>query len=371
MKFNIFEFYVNLRLKSHSNYPKLEKLDVDKINTILIFSNTAIGDTLFNTPVFRALKENFPDKKLVVILNPTNYKLFENNVYIDDIILYDGRWKNFFSVLKQIKKYSIDLSLILHSNEPQATPLAVLSGSKYIIKIPNNKTKYSIYHNNIELGPYHDRHGIFDRLRVLEYLNIKATDPRMELFLEEQNKEEISNFFIKNNINKKKDILIGFQIGASTVSRMWFDDRWIELGKKLLDSNKNIKIILTGSPSEKNLTSKVSNVLNNDRVYNLAGEFNIKSAAALIGMIDIFITPDTGPLHIAASLRVPTITLFAAAKWYVSNPCFDEDIHLYIQKDRTCEPCIGKSCKFQECMLQISIEEVYERIIILINKLNR
>lgn len=371
MKFNIFEFYVNLRLKAYSNYPKLEKLDVDKINTILIFSNTAIGDTLFNTPVFRALKENFPTKKLIVILNPVNYKLFENNIYIDEVILYDGKWKTFFKTLDKLKKYKIDLSLILHSNEPQATPLAVLSGSEYIIKIPNDKTKYSIYHNNMEVGPYHDRHGIFDRLRVLEYLNIKDTDPRMELFLKDENKNEVNDYFLINGIDKEKDLLIGFQVGASTISRMWFDDKWIELGNKLLDSNKNIKIILTGSASEKYLTSKISNALKSNRVYNLAGEFNIKSAASLIGMINIFITPDTGPLHIAASLKVPTITLFAAAKWYVSNPCFDEEIHLYIQKDRTCTPCIGKSCKFQECMLQISADEVYEKIDILISKLNK
>lgn len=268
----------------------------------------------------------------------------------------------FFSTLSQLKKIGrIDLTLILHSNEPQATPLALLSNSKYILKIPN-KSKFSIYHNNDEIGPYHDRHGIFDRIRVLEYLNIKDVNPRMELYIEKENNDEIEDFFLKNNINKDKDFLIGFQIGASTISRMWFEERWIELGKKLLNSGKDVKIIITGSPSENKLTTKVFNSLNDERVFNLAGKFNLISAAALIGMLDVFITPDTGPLHIAASLKVPTVTLFAAAKWYVSNPCFDQDIHLYVQKDRTCEPCVGKNCKFQECMLQISADEVFDKV---------
>lgn len=365
MKFNIFEFYVNLRLKSHSNYPKLDKLDMDKINTILIFSNTAIGDTLFNTPVFRALKENFPAKKLVVILNPTNYKLFENNRYIDDIILYDGRWKNFFSVLKQIKKYSIDLSLILHSNEPQATPLAVLCGSKYIIKIPNNKNEYNRFHNNKSIASYGDRHGIFDRLRSLEYLDVRNENPRMDLFLDEKSIKNVEEYFNAYKIDNNQDILIGFQIGASTVSRMWFEDKWIELANKLLSSNKNIKIILTGSPSEKKLTNGVfSKIIEKDRVFDLAGYFDIKSAAALIGKLNILITPDTGPLHIAASLKTPTVAFFVVANWFGSNPCYDEDIHLYIQKNKTCVPCVGKSCKYQKCMLQIEVDEVYKKIVL-------
>lgn len=158
-------------------------------------------------------------------------------MYIDDIILYDGRWKN-FSVLKQIKKYSIDLSLILHSNEPQATPLAVLCGSKYIIKIPNDKNKYHKFHNNKQLSCYGDRHGIYDRLRTLEYLGINEQNTKMELFIEEENKLEVANKFIDLKIDINQDKIIGFQIGASNLSRMWFEDNWIKLGKKLLEVMK-------------------------------------------------------------------------------------------------------------------------------------
>lgn len=292
MKININKFYIDWKLRRYNNYPKLKNLDVEKINTILIFSNTAIGDTLFNTPVFRALKENFPKKKLIVILNPINYKLFENNMYIDEIIIYDGRWKKFFSVLNQIKSYKIDLSLILHSNEPQATPLAVLANSKYIIKIPNDKNEYNKFHNNVQISTYGDRHGIFDRLRVLEFLGLKYENPKMDLLLENESIKKVNEYFELSGVNKKHDILIGFQIGASTLSRMWFEDKWIELGNKLLKENKNIKIVLTGSPSEKKLTDKVfDGIVQKERVLNLAGYFDIKSAAALIGKLDLFITP--------------------------------------------------------------------------------
>jgi ADP-heptose:LPS heptosyltransferase len=369
MKFNIFKLYIDLKLKFYPAYPKLKKFDVDKINTILAYSNTAIGDTLFNTPVFRSLKENFPTKKLIVILNPVNYKLFENNIYIDEIILYDGKWKTFFKTLKRLQEYKIDLSLILHSNEPQATPLAVLSNSKYIIKIPNNKNKFHKFHNNTIISSYNNKHGIFDRLRCLEYLNIKSENPNIDLFIDEESINNVDDYFNSKNINPNEDILIGFQIGASTVSRMWFEEKWIELANKLLLTNKNIKIILTGSPSERRLTNAVfSKVIEKDRIFDLAGYFDLKSAAVLIKKLNVLVVPDTGPMHIAIALKTPTVGLFVVAELIKSSACYDKELHLYIKKSITCIPCFAKKCKFQKCMYQITVDEVIEKITILLKR---
>ena len=356
MKLDIFGFLVNFLIKNKS-IDKLEHIPMDNVHNILLMSNTAIGDTLFNTPVFRSLKLHYPTKKLIVLLNPANYKLFETNKYIDEIVLYDGKWNKFFQVLKILKTKKIDATFILHSNEPQATPLALLSNSKYIIKIPNDKNEYNRFHTNVPISSYGDRHGVFDRLRQLEYLNIFENDPRMDIVLKDSWKDEVFDYLESKNIDNST-IVIGFQIGASTVSRMWFSDKWVELGKKIFLKYPNAIIILTGAPNEIKLTNEVEEEINSSRVLNLAGKFPLGSAAALIGSLDIFITPDTGPLHIAIALKVPTIGFFVVANHIGSNACYDQDIHLYIQKEKTCNPCIAKNCKYQECMLQITVEEV-------------
>ena len=90
----------------------------------------------------------------------------------------------------------------------------------------------------------------------------------MHLFLNAEWKEEIDSYFNKNN-----SVLVGFQIGASTISRMWFTEKWVELGKKLLKKYSNINIVLTGSPNEKELTLAVEKGINDTRVLNLAGRF--------------------------------------------------------------------------------------------------
>ena len=341
---------------------KTDLVPMREIDKIVCFSNTAIGDTLFNTPVFRSLKKHFPDKKLIVIMNPKNYKLFETNPYIDEIILYSGKTKHFFNVLNKLKKINPKLILLLHSNEPQATPLGVLSGAKYIIKLPNDKNKFNKWHTNEIVSKIDGEHFIKTRLKYLKYLGIEKNNCQMDLFLKNEWKEEIEKFFKDISYSK----LIGFQIGASTISRRWFNENWIELGKKLLKLYPDIKIVLTGAPSEKYLTDEVEKGINDKRVLNLAGKFSLGGAAALIDKLDLLITPDTGPLHIATALKIPTVALFAAANHKETNACYNKDIHLYIQKPHTCTPCIDKKCKFPECMRQIEVDEVFEKVKLLL-----
>jgi len=357
LRFNLFEnlmfYFLSKKRVIHTNL-----VPIDEINEIFCFSNTAIGDTLFSTPVFRILKKNFPNKKIIAILNPKNYELFETNPYIDEIMLYNGKTKYFFHFLKKLKQKQPRLILLLHSNEPQATPLSVLSGAKYIIKIPNDKSPFNKWHTNKIFPKIKGEHYIKIRLKFLEYLGIYEKDCKMDLFLKEKWKEKIDNFFKGISYSK----LIGFQIGASTISRRWFNDKWALLGKKILKKYPNVKVILTGSPNEKYLTNEVEKLINHKNILNLAGKFSLGEAAALINKLDLLVTPDTGPLHIATALKTPTVALFAAANYLETNACYDKDIHLYIQKEHTCFPCIDKSCKFPKCMEQISVDEVLEKV---------
>ena len=334
---------------------KTDLVPMNNIDTIVCFSNTAIGDTLFNTPVFRSIKTYFPNKKLIVVLNPKNYKLFETNPYIDEILLYSGKTKHFFKILKQLQQIQPKLVLALHSNDPQATPLAVLSGAKYIIKLPNDKNQFTKWHSNSIVKKDNKEHFIKTRLKFLNYLGIQENDCTMDLFLKKEWIEEL-------NILSKDTQFIGFQIGASTISRRWFNERWVELGKKLLNKYPNIKIILTGAPNEKYLTDEVEKGINDNRVLNMAGKFSLGGAVALISKLDLLITPDTGPLHIAIALKTPTIGLFVAGEPQQSNACYDINIHPYIYKPKTCMPCIDKKCKYPKCMEQISVLEVLDKI---------
>ena len=333
------------------------QLVTQPVQTVCFFSNTALGDTIFNTPVFRVFRQNFPHVRTVALLNPSTAPLFKTDPNIDEILLYDGKKGGFLRALSRLKKIKPDAVFILHSNEPEATPLAVLSGVKYVFKLPNAGSKFSPFHSNAP-EPYGDeRYVVLNRLEQLKFIGVESCDTRLNLYLEACDFTRVDEMLKGYGARK----FIGFQMGASTVSRQWFLQRWQELAEIILERTDAV-IVLTGSPAERAMTAQLEDVLKSPRVINAAGKFSLREAAALIARLDVLVTPDTGPLHVAAALKTPTIGLFAVASPVNSNPDFDENIHKFIKKPRTCSPCVGKNCKFQECMLQIEAHEVWEML---------
>ena len=333
------------------------QLVTQPVQTVCFFSNTALGDTIFNTPVFRVFRQNFPHVRTVALLNPSTAPLFKTDPNIDEILLYDGKKGGFLRALSQLKKIKSDIVFILHSNEPEATPLAVLSGAKYVFKLPNAGNKFSAFHSNAP-EPYGDeRYVVLNRLEQLKFVGIESRDTRLNLYLRDEDFTRVDEMLKKDGKRK----FIGFQMGASTVSRQWFWQRWRELAGIILERTDAV-IVLTGSPAERAMTAQLDEELRSSRVIDAAGKFSLREAAALIARLDVLVTPDTGPLHVAAALKTPTIGLFAVASPVNSNPDFDENIHKFIKKPRTCSPCVGKNCKFQECMLQIGADEVWEML---------
>ena len=259
--------------------------------------------------------------------------------------------------LSQLKKIKPDIIFILHSNEPQATPLAVLSGAKYVFKLPNAGNKFSPFHSNAPEPYGYERYVVLNRLEQLKFVGIESRDTRLNLYLEAGDFTRADEMLKSCGARK----FIGFQMGASTVSRQWFLQRWQELAEIILEQTDAV-IVLTGSPIERAMTAQLEDELRDQRVINAAGKLSLREATALIARLDVLVTPDTGPLHVAAALKTPTIGLFAVASPVNSNPDFDENIHKFIKKPRTCSPCVGKNCKFQECMLQIGADEVWEML---------
>ena len=455
---NLMKFYLRNR--------KMKKCEMvsEKFKCVCFFSNTAIGDTLFNTPVFREFRAKFSDVKTIALLNPSNAVLFRDDPNLDEIITYDGRWGGFLKTLKILKSKKIDICFLLHSNEPQATPLAILSGAKYVFKLPNHKNKFNFLHSNTP-QKYADenRYIVLNRLLQLKFVGIDSDESfakdeicRLGLYLNPGDyvrvDEKLKNLNGEQKSNKEakfKQILsrdkeqnlakndpeicsgderkiIGFQMGASSRSRKWTLQRWCELALMILQ-HTNYQIVLTGSPSErdecdlfmreleKNLDEFLSfkaqenrlkfvnqanlNSLCDDenfakgsygkavtnsalefdkkisenpsdlanlkhdllgRVLNLAGVFNLREAAALIDRLDILITPDTGPLHVAAAMKTPTIALYGVANPSSSNPNFDTKIHKIIKAYFKNYKGFDKHDDCAQTMEKISSQSVYE-----------
>jgi ADP-heptose:LPS heptosyltransferase len=339
----------------------LSALDRGRVRNILAVSSTAIGDTLISTPAIRAIRKSYSEARITALLNRDNMELFANNPNIDNFVPYHGGYKGFFKTAGRLKDLSIDLAVILHGNEPQATPLAYLSGADFIVKLPNDSRFNFLLSNRTPVAGWQKLgHGINIRLKATELVGCAPDGVEMDLFVEKED-ERGAEEFLKETGAAGAEILIGFQPGASTVSRRWFPERFVELGKKLIKDSPGVRIILTGSPSERPLCEDIAKNIGPGAIP-AAGRITLKETAALIKRLGVLVTGDTGPMHMAIAQKTPVVALFAVADPATSGPLYDLDLHTVIKKDRTCEPCLTKRCTYQECMEQISVNEVLSAI---------
>ena len=347
----------------------LKYFDPDKVKSILVVSSTAIGDTLLSTPAIRAIKERYPDTKIIAHFNIKNMELFENNPHIDGIIPYYGGYKRFFKTVREFRRNRFDVALILHGNEPQATPMAYLSGADFIVKLPNT-SKYGFLLSNttshLQLPTSEFVHGIEQRLKVAALIGCSNKDKRMVLPVDRDDEGAVSDFLKSEGI-KDDDILIGFQVGASTVSRMWFAERFVELGKRLIAAHPATKIVITGSPDEKKYCEQIDREIGG-RVIVSAGKLPLRQIPALVKRFKVLLTGDTGIMHIAIAVGTSVAALYAVADYRITGPYYDTEKHRVIQKWKTCDPCMSKKCEYQECMENISVNEVFKAVTDIIGK---
>jgi hypothetical protein len=124
--------YLTRRVRQQPPRP-LTDLDLGQVRRVLLISATALGDTLFSTPAIRALKQRFPAWELEVLAHRVFGVLLAHNPHVGRIYTYPGRNRRLLTLARDLRLRAYDLVVILHGNDPEATLLAHLTGSPFII----------------------------------------------------------------------------------------------------------------------------------------------------------------------------------------------------------------------------------------------
>jgi len=349
----------------------VNELNPDKISNVLAVSSTAIGDALLSTPAVRATRRILPNASIDYMVREKFSVLFENNPDIRVIIPYYRKYKRLFSLLNRIRSGSYDLCLVFHDSDPCPVQAAYLARIPFIARIGRKDETVAPF-LNVRI-PYRDEaHVIEQRLDVLRTLfKVKLDSPQDKQMVLPVAVEEAETFWddLLNGLgcNYAKNKRIGFQISASRPFKAWPQGHFLELGKRLLADSEDVNIILFGGPGDEKIGKKIAEGITTvsnqkPRVINLAGRLPLKKLPAAIKGLDLFITNDTGPFHIAVALKIPTISLFVPTPVRHTGPYQDLEIHKVIRKPKPCSPCLQKYCNDPNCMSLISVEEVYQAV---------
>jgi ADP-heptose:LPS heptosyltransferase len=363
--FHLFDWvllrYMRLLHKRDRRDRSLSDLDPRKVSSILVVSTTGLGDTLLSTPALHAVRRTFPQAKITGHFHKKYIELFKDHPDVDQVIPYYGtfnrRYKYFFSTIKAFRREKFDLVFIFHGNDPQAIPMAYLSGAPVIFRRPSIGKFAFLLSNPQGETNYFSEHAIIGRLKTAQMAGCSVDDPRMVLSRKAFKSEELRLFYQKLGLSVESP-KVAFQVGASYAYKCWPESSFVELGKKLLQKDPKLSILILGNKKEKRLCNRIVKGIGSPQVFNLTGKLSVVMIASLIQDIDLLVTNDTGPLHIAIALGTKTVSFFGPTSPELFGPLQDLNRHTVFYQKPDCEPCLLKKCRNPLCLSGISVDAV-------------
>ncbi|MBP2632350.1 MAG: rfaQ 1 [Firmicutes bacterium] len=330
----------------------------ESINKILVVTIAHMGDVVLATPVTRSLKKKFPSATVDLLVRPLTEDAAKHNPYVDHVLVYeqDPSQKNStdlqkFIHLLQSKSYDLALSL---NNDTISAMLIGLSGARYRIGYEND-SQIKFFTHTIT-APTRILHQSERQLEILKPLGLIHQDSHIEFNV---STNEMTNLYHKLNLTSTKPIVVLCPF-SSHWHKNWIVENWVTVMNHLA---KKTQCILIGSNQELSAMQAMNAKAGNIALI-AAGKLTLGESAALIKSAHLFITVDTGPMHIAQAFDTPVIALMGPTHSRVWGPRNRQDI--VIRSLRCpCAPCwqLYKNyhtveCLNHSCMTQITATEV-------------
>ncbi len=299
-----------------------------------------LGDTVMITPSIETILVTNPNAKLIIFGSFVSTRLFLHHPNLSKIIVDDSkkegfRYLNLYRLAKEARE--VDLAFSFRKNFTTKYLLFFISSPhKYIYKrYTNNELHQVIRYNNF----------INHSLKT----NIKPSSLKI--------------YKPQTTISKKRPIL-GINAGATYGSaKRWYP---VEFAKVAIALSNRYDIILFGSRGEKPIVDEIEQLLIESHItnyQNLVGKTSVEELIEHISNLDLFITNDSGPMHIAGVFGIKTVAIFGPTKHIETHQWRNKE-EIIIRKDMECSPCMKRVCplKHHDCMKLIKACDVLERI---------
>lgn len=332
--------------------------DREKIKRILVIKPGAIGDVLLSTPVIENLRHHFPYAIINFLTQSYCREVLTGNPYLTRILTYDiGKGDSSWCLIKNINKQEYDLIIDLFGN-PRTAIIVFNSDAKYKVGF---RFKWRALAYNIRVTPRGSKvHNVEFNLDALRALGLEIVTSRPKIFLNGVHVEFADTFFRSRRIDPSKTI--GFNPSGTWPTKVWYKDKWIELGRKL-SSDHNI-LLFWGYDEEKKLAEEIKSAIGENAI--LIPEANLKYMAALINKCRLFISNDTGPMHFSWITGTNTAAIFGPTNPDLQGPLSKNSIVLK-NEALTCLGCnLTKieECPYgHSCMKDLSSDYIYNKVI--------
>ncbi|MFH1594358.1 MAG: lipopolysaccharide heptosyltransferase II [Candidatus Omnitrophota bacterium] len=328
---------------------------------ILLTRTDRIGDVVLSTPAIKAVRDKYPDAYIAFMVRPYARDVVEGNPYIDEVIIYDkyGEHKNLLNTVLfaiSLRKKRFDLAIMLHPTN-RAHMIAFAAGISRRVGY-DKKLSFLLTERVPHLKQEGKKHESEYTLDLLETIGIRAKGRELFLPLNDRDIKNIENTLSEYHLGREA-LLIAVNPGASCPSKRWRPESFAKVCDGLAEKYK-ARIIIAADASNSRFADILAGKMRYEPV-NLAGKTTVGELAALLSKCDLFISNDSGPVHIACAIGTPTISIFGRGDPGLSSERWGpigKETRVF-HKDVGCDPCLAHNCKIGfKCLEAITPEEV-------------
>lgn len=308
---------------------------------ILVIQTAFLGDVVLTTPLFRALRRLWPEKRLTALTTPQAAPLIAEDPHLDAVLTYDKKGKDsLLSMAKTLRSGGYEMLVSPHRSHRTAL-LSLMSGIP--IRIGYSDASFSWAYNRQVARPMGE-HEVDRNLALLEALGSKPDGEDRKLYIGygEAESKEVNALLAACGVDSTEKI-IGLCPGSIWATKRWAKEGFAAVGKAL--AARGHRIVLLGGPDDREASAFVSAQIGAAAV-DAAGKTSLKALAAWMDRLSLLISNDSAPLHVAAARNTPSVAVFGATTLGLGFGPFHAESRV-VQVDLDCRPCGlhgGKSC---------------------------
>src|SRR5881296_3411458 len=330
------------------------------VKRILVRGTNWIGDAVLTTPALMAIRKGFPLAKIALLAKPAIAELLHHHPAVDEIVLYRDPGPHAglggkLTLARLLRRGRYDLAILLQ-NAFEAAAITALAG------IPNRygyatDGRWFLLTHRVPLSPKirrkHQAHYYLELLRPLG-IPVEPEPPILQTTPGED--AEAIEHLRAFGVDPKK-VLIGLNPGSVYgTAKRWLPERFAEVADRVAAEHGGV-VLIFGGHGEEELGAALASLMAAPTVV-LSGRTTVRRLMALIKQCRLFMTNDTGPMHIATAFGVPTVAIFGPTDPLTTSP-FGSG-HELVRHPVDCSPCLLRECPIDHrCMQGISVEMVH------------
>lgn len=337
----------------------------ESVRRLVVRGPNWIGDAVMCEPALCQVRRLFPAAEITLLVKPTIAELLASHPASDHILVYDdrrahaglvGKW----ALAEELRRRRFDLA-ILFQNAFEAALISFLAGISRRYGYATDGRGWLLT-DPVERGERTIRkHQVQYYLDLLRPLGANGATASPRLFLSEQEERHMAATLAERGVGTG-DFVIGLNPGSTYGgAKRWLPDRFAETVERLAGDQtqcgRSARVVIVGAKGEEPLGRSIADRLHVPAVV-LSGQTTVRELMAVTKRCDLFLTNDTGPMHIAAAFGVPVVAVFGPTDHRTTSPTGGR--HAIVRQPVDCAPCLLRECPIDHrCMAKVTVDEVY------------